>query len=253
MPVGLDWLHTILPATQAFLEGGNPYETNEGFRVILFPFWTFIALAPFAMLPYWIGRVLLFAVSLTCFTVTACKMGAERWQVILFLLSAPVIGCLNNGNIDWLVMMGLWMPPKIGLFFVLMKPQIGLGIALYWMYASWFVGGWVWVYRTLAPVLTAYLLSFIGYGFWIVDLSGMNVNPENLSAFPHTIFLAVILLYAAMEKPEKSLAIFSGPLLAPYVSQFSYAASLIALFSRKHLFLLAWVLLWIPVIVRYLR
>jgi hypothetical protein len=251
MPIGLDWLQSILPAVQVFLAGGNPYAIAEGYYRAPFPFWTFLVLAPFALLPYWFGRLLLFVTSLIAFTITAHKMGANRIQLIFFLTSSAVIGCLNNGNIDWLVTLGLWMSPQIGLFFVLMKPQIGIGIALYWLYDAWTRGGTGQVAKTFLPVSLGYLASFIMYGWWL-KLDSYGSNPDNMSAFPWIVPIGGLLLGYALANRKKDLSIFSGVLFAPYVSQFSYAASLLSLFNRRHLFLLAWILLWIPVILRVL-
>ena len=248
MPVGLDWL-IILPAVRVFLEGGNPYQLGE--QNVLFPFWTFIALVPFAVLPYWIGRVLLFIVSLIAFAFTANKLGATRLQFILFLSSSAVIGCLNNGNLDWLVTLGFWMPPQMALFFVLMKPQIGLPVAIYWLYIFWRHAGWLEAVKVFAPVTGAYLLSFIMYGFWPIQMLWMSKNPENMSAFPFSVLPGLVLVYLSVRRNETNLSMFSGPLLAPYASQFSYSASLLALLYRPKLFILAWVLLWIPVLVRF--
>lgn len=251
LPVGTDWIH-ILPAVEAFLRGGNPYLVGEGFHKVYEPFWTYILLAPFALFPFWVGRTLLFIVSLGAFMYTAVRLGATRWQLLLFLSSAAVIGCLNNGNLDWLVTLGLWMPPQIGLFFVLIKPQVGIGIALYWAWASWILSGWKGVVRVFAPVTAAYLLSFLLYGFWIKQLIGMDVNPDNWSGFPLTVLPALLLIYSSARWWNRKLFMFSSPLLAPYTSQFSYSVSLLALFEKPILFVVAWILLWIPVLVRIL-
>ena len=251
VPIGLDWFQSILPAVQVFLAGGNPYAIAEGYYRAPFPFWTFLALAPFALLPYWVGRVLLFISSILAFSLTARKMGADLIQLTLFLTSSAVVGCLNNGNIDWLVTLGLWMPPQVGLFFVLIKPQIGIGIALYWLRNAWGQGGIRQVVKTFLPISLGYLASFILYGSWL-QLGTYGTNPDNMSAFPWVMPIGGFLLGYGLMNRKKDLSIFSGALLAPYVSQFSYAASLLPLFHRKRLFLLAWVLLWIPVIVRVL-
>lgn len=249
MPVGVDWL-TISPAVDLFLQGQSPYLLTEGWRRTLFPFWTYLLLLPFEILPFWVGRCLLFVVSLTAFAYTAIRMKASHWQLVLFLTSSAVIGCLNNGNIDWLVTLGLWMQPQAGLFFVLIKPQIGVPIALYWAYILWQLHGWKGVAKAFAPVTVAYLTSFLLYGFWIKHMLGMQNNPENMSGFPFTVPVGLFLLYIALRNKEGNLSVFSGPLLAPYTSQFSYAAPLLALMHRPRLFVLAWVLLWIPVLVR---
>jgi len=249
MPIGLDWM-IILPAVKEFLLGGDPYLVGEGFAKVYFPFWTYILLIPFSTIPFWIGRGLLFAVSLIAFAYTAIRLGATRWQLILFLSSSAVIGCLNNGNIDWLVTMGLWMPPWLGLFFVLIKPQIGLPVAIFWMYITWKKKSWKGLLQTFAPVAAAYLLSFLAYGFWPLHLFGMESNPENMSAFPFALPIGILLTIISIRRQEMSLSTFSGPLLAPYTSQFSYSASLLALLQRPRLFILAWILLWIPVLLR---
>jgi hypothetical protein len=249
LPIGLDWL-VILPAVQEFSRGKNPYLVGEGFHQVYEPFWTYLVLTPFSLGPYWLGRGLLFVVSLIVFAYTAHRMGAARWQLLLFLCSSSVVGCLNNGNLDWLVTLGLVLPIKYGLFFVLIKPQVGIGIAIYWMFACWFVGGWHYVLEQFAPVTVYYLVSFLWYGLWPLELIGMNSNPDNMSAFPWTVPIGIFLMYISIRLARKRLAMFSGPLLAPYVSQFSYSVSLLALLDQPRLFVLAWVLLWIPVLVR---
>lgn len=251
LPIGLDWI-VIQPAVRMFFDGQNPYLFGENFAKVYEPFWTYLFLAPFALAPFWVGRVLLFIVSILTFGYTAYRLGANRWQFVLFMTSASVIGCLNNGNLDWLVTAGLWMPPQIGLFFVLIKPQVGFAVALYWMYSIWRESGWRETLRVFAPVTVAYLLSFWMYGFWMAQLDGMNANPENMSAFPYSVPIGLLLVYISIRDRDKNLSSFSSPLLAPYASQFSYSVSLLSLFNRPALFLLAWILLWLPVLARYL-
>lgn len=249
IPPGPDWL-VFLPATRAFLAGENPYLVGQGFGKVYEPFWTFLLLAPFALLPFWTGRVLLFFVSLVAFLVTAVRMGAGRWQVLLFLCSAPVIGCINNGNVDWLVLLGLWMPPSLGLFFVLMKPQVGIGIAVFWLYQDWARGGPKQVTRTFLPVTLAYLISFGLYGFWLLQFIGMPANPERMSTFPWLAPIGLFLMVRALTDRDRRLSLLVGPLVTPYISQFSYAAPLLGLVRRPRLFLLAWIAFWLPVLAR---
>lgn len=156
-------------------------------------------------------------------------MGADRIQLIFFLTSSAVVGCLNNGNIDWLVMLGIGMPPQLGLFFILMKPQIGIGLALYWLYEAWTRDGIRQVVKTFLPVSLCYLVSFMRYGWWL-ELSIYGPNPDNMSAFPWVMPIGFLLIGYALVNHNKDLSIFSGVLFAPYVSQFSYAATLLPLF-----------------------
>jgi len=243
-----DW-GVFLPCVQAFLRGQNPYLIGEGFRKVYEPFWTYIILAPFAMLPLWPGRILLFAISMIAFAVTAIKMGAKPWQLFLFLLSATVMGDVYDGNINWLVTLGIWMPPAIGLFFVMMKPQIGACIALYWMYIAWKQGGLQKVATTFAPVTIGYLISFALYGFWFKELFGMPYNPANISTFPYAIPIGVLLLVLSLRNQKKNLSSFVSPLFAPYTTRQNYAVSLLSLFEYPHLFVAAWAVTWIPLLI----
>jgi hypothetical protein len=248
-PPGGDWLN-FLPAIQAFLQGGNPYLVGKEFYGVYEPFWTYILLAPFALLPFWVGRILLFLVSLVAFAVTAVKMGASKFQLVMFLCSTSVFGGLYSGNIDFLVTLGYWMPPQFGLFFVLMKPQIGVCIAIYWMYMAWNEGGVREILRVFAPITGAYLLSFFMYGFWPGYLFNMPNNPWNWGLFPYLVPIGIFLLYKALQQKDKRLAGISSPLVAPYVTGYNFSIILLSLFNRPALFLTAWAAIWITVFIR---
>ena len=245
-PFGGDWLN-FLPAIKIFLQGGNPYLVGKEFYGVYEPFWAYLLLAPFALLPFWTGRILLFLVSLVAFAVSAVKMGASKFQLVMFLFSSSVFGGLYTGNIDFLVTLGFWMPPTIGLFFVLMKPQIGACIAIYWMYRAWREGG-VWeIVRVFAPVTGAYLLSFLLYGFWLKHLFNMANNPWNFGIFPYLVPIGIFLLYKALQQQDKRLAGMSSPMIAPYVTTYNFSIMLLSLFNRPALFLAAWVVLWLKI------
>ena len=248
-PAGGDWLN-FLAAIKVFLQGGNPYLVGKEFYGVYEPFWTFILLAPFALLPFWVGRILLFLVSMAAFTFTAVKMGASKVQLVLFLCSVPVFGGLYMGNIDFLVTLGYWMPPQIGLFFVLMKPQIGICIAIYWMYMAWKDGGVREVVRVFAPVTGAFLLSFVLYGFWFKHLFNMPNNPWNWGIFPYLVPIGIFLLYKAIQQKDIRLSGVSSPMIAPYLTAYNFVIVLLSLFNRPALFIVAWATTWVIIFFR---
>lgn len=245
MPIGLDWLN-ILPSVKEFLSGGNPYSVGQVFE----PFWTYIILSPLAFLPFWVGRVILFLVSLIVFAYSAIRLGATRWQLIFFILSSAVVGCLNNGNLDWLVTAGLWMPPQIGLFFVMMKPQVGIGLLIFWSWQTWKNDKFPGLIKLLGPISLAYLISFWLYGLWPLRMLSLPDADINMSTFPYGIWAGLALLYISMKDNDKNLAAISSVFFAPYISQFSYSVVLLSSFKNKIVFALIWVGLWIPVLMR---
>ena len=245
MPIGLDWLN-ILPSVREFLSGGDPYSVG----IVFEPFWTYIFLAPFAVMPFWVGRVLLFLTSLGVFAYNAIRLGATKWQLIMFLLSSAVVGCLNNGNIDWLVTAGLWMPPQIGLFFVMMKPQVGIGLLIFWSWQAWNKNKFIGLAKLLGPISIAYLASFLFYGLWPLRMFTLSNADINMGTFPHGIWIGLTLIYLSFKHKNKDLAAISSVFFAPYVSQFSYSVVLLSSFKYKVIFVLIWIGLWIPVLMR---
>jgi hypothetical protein len=248
----VDW-DVFYPAIRIFLSGGNPYLYGNGLLRVFEPFWTYLLLSPLALLPPLTSRIVLTVTAFLVYAFSAVKMGAKPWQLGLFMLSAPVINDIYNGNITWLVTMGLWMPPQIGLFFVLMKPQIGFLISIYWFYTAWKTGGPMQVIKTFGPVVIAYLISFALYGFWFRQM--LIQTDESLQEgpilFPYLVPSAIILFYFAIRRNEMKLSALATQFVAPYVSMANFASSMLCLFDRPVLFVGLWLAWWIPVFVSY--
>jgi hypothetical protein len=124
-------------------------------------------------------------------------MGAQPLAIISILLSPPFLHLLRNSNFDWLVVIGFILPPSIGLFFVLVKPQIGIGIAIYWLFLHWKKKGVCGVILVFSPVTLAFILSFAIYGFWLPLMfksHGMETK-WNLSLWPYSILIGSALIF----------------------------------------------------------
>lgn len=250
IPIGIDWLNTYMPAALAMWHGQSPY----GESVFYAAPWSLIPLIPFALMPYDIGRWGVFIFGFVAFAFTAFKLGTKPLSMIIFLTSAAVIGCLNNGNIEWMPLLGFVMPPWLGLIFVMIKPQVGIGIAVYWFIEAWRNGGIKQAAKTFAPVTIAFLISFWLYGLWPLRFqTTLDLSVDNTSLFPNGIFVGLVLLAYAIRKNEKRAAMASGPFLAPYVLQFTWSAPLVVLVTEPWLLFVAWVGLWIPVMMRILN
>lgn len=252
LPVGLDWHNAYRPAALSMLQGKSPYGMSEYGQAFYNAPWALIPFLPFAIMPYQIGRVGIFIMGLAGFTVLAYKLKAPPVSLLIFLSSASVIGCLNNGNIDWLPMLGFILPARWGLIFVAMKPQVGIGVGIFWLFESYKQGGIRKVVETFTPLIVLLALSFWLYGFWFLEFSRLENNLNNMSLFPYSVLVGVYLIWASLRKQDIRHAMASSPLLAPYVTQFSYAAILTALLQKPVWLGIVSVLLWIPVILRVL-
>jgi hypothetical protein len=252
LPIGLDWRDTYRPAALAMARGESPYSIPIYYAAP----WGAALLIPFALLPYEIGRFLLFFVSLLAFAFIPIRLGTfQRYPLaaVLFLTSAAVVGCLNNGNIEFLPLLAIVCPPWLGLILIAIKPQVGLGLAIFWGIQIWRYKGPRAVLWSFLPVSLMLIGSFIIYGAWPLRFSQtLALSVDNTSFFPWSVPLGIILLYVGVYLNWNTTALAASPLLAPYVLQFTWSALLVECLDRPRLLFFAWVALWVPVILRVL-
>jgi hypothetical protein len=227
-PPGHDWQATLRPAIVDYVFHGQSPFLQPAFHS---PPWVLLPLIPFALLPVGVDNVVLFLLALVVFGLCAWRLGARPLPLALFVLSPPTINVAYNGQIDWYVPLGLFLPRPLGLFFVLAKPQIGLGIAVYWLFDSYRQGGLRHVARDFAPVTLAFALSFVVFGPYLLQ-TGELLAPGiwwNITFWPYGIPIGLGLLVGAIRRKTVRPAIASGAFLSPYVAIYSWSVPLLAL------------------------
>jgi hypothetical protein len=245
LPEGIDWRDTYRPAAQALLAGHSPFSVDIYFAAP----WVLLPLLPIALLPVNIGRGVLFLIGMIAYAYTAYKLGATIVTLVVFLLSPPVVHGLLNSNIEWLSLLGFVMPAQIGLFFILIKPQIGFAVAIYWLIEAWRSGGIREVLRVFLPVTIALLVSFAIFGFWPARFQDtLNLTRSyNASLWPGSIPVGIALLVAAIHRRKIRFAMGASPCLSPYVLLHAWSGALVALVNQQVEFIGAVVGLWILV------
>jgi hypothetical protein len=246
LPRTVDWHGAFRPATLAALAGRTPYDT-PGY---VYPPWTVIPLIPIAILPEQTSQAALLIVSLGAFLFAAYRLGATRVTAFLFLLSPPIIHGLLNGNIDWLVILGFVLPPQIGLFLVTIKPQMGFGVAVYWLVEIWRENGLKEVIRVFWPVTLSTLASFVLFGLWPLRSSSALTESGNSSLWPLSIPVGLALLVAALRERKSGYAMGAAPCLSPFVNFHSWSGALIAIVPRVPETIAAVAGLWILILIR---
>jgi hypothetical protein len=246
-PPGVDWETAFRPAAREMLTLRSPFRVPGFFN----PPWTAFALIPFALFPEQVGRVLLIFAGLIAYAYTAYKLGGSKWAIIAIVLSPPVMHNMLNGNIDWLSLLGLIMPPQLGLFFVTMKPQLGVAVVIFWLVESWRTGGFRQTLRVFWPITLVSILSFFLYGFW-PSRSGVEVDLWwNASLWPLSIPVGLALLVAALRKRDIYYAMGASPCLSPYVLFHSWIIAVYAVIRSTPETIAAVIGLWILVAIRY--
>lgn len=227
-----DWLDSYRPAIRAMFSGQSPYAIRPQFPISNPP-WVFLLLSPIALLPPNLGSSVIFTAYLFGMGYAAYKMKAKPVGLAAFLLSFAVISGAVNGQIDFLVVLGLFLPPQLGLFLVLAKPQVGIAVALFWAVAAYRSGGLRQLMQVFFPVSAAFLLSFGLYGFWPLGAIRFGSAPWNVSLFPWSILPGLALMFLAIRKQNVKLALPVSPMLSPYLAPHSWALALLSIVDGK--------------------
>lgn len=247
--VGIDWKETFYPVARAVLGGKSPYSIPT-FRNVP---WTVLPLLPFALLSETIGGIAFFIATFATYGWVAYKLNASRVALIAFLLSPPVFYGMRMLNVDILVLIGFVLPAPIGLFFVIIKPQMGLAMVIFWLAEAWRNGGIKEVFKTFFPVTLALLLSFVLFGNWQAgrgsDLAG---STWNASLWPWVIPIGFVLVMLSLRDSRKDYAISASPFLSPYLAYHSWAGVLLGLVQNDFELVTAVVGMWLVAVVRLL-
>jgi hypothetical protein len=247
-PFGPDWRDVYRRAALDLLHGRNPHDTLQ--PRFLNPTWILLPILPIAALPMELGGAIFLVASLGSFAYAAYRLGATPIAMGAFILAPPVMHCVLNGNIDWIPLLGVTMPPQIGLFFVTAKPQIGAPIVLFWLVETWRGGGWREVARVFAPVTVALGITILLFGVWFLDWTGQPGQWWNASLFPYSVPVGLSLVYASLRTRDIRFALPAGPCLSPYVLFHSWSAAVIAVVHRQRWAILVSAALWILLLVR---
>lgn len=184
-----------------------------------YPPWVFVFLRPLAMLPWWVGYLAIWALSL----IVATHYLRTWWRVLLFAVSAPVMLTLLYSNIDVLLVSALMTPLGLALLIVSCKPQALVG----WIARRWFAQGRLW---QLLPLMTVFVVSLAVWGWWPAQL-GTDALASNFSItwwWPWTVPLGLALLVTR----SPGLWLVGSVLVTPYL-QLYHLAPVLAYFYRR--------------------
>lgn len=245
MNFGIDWYQTWLPASSALLAGHSPYTVPT---FISAP-WALLAVLPLAWLPPTVGRWVWFFISLAAFAAVPWRLGASPVATVAFLLSPTVVHCLLNANMDWLPLLGLILPRPLGVFALAVKPQVGIGVLVFWLAESIHEGPLA-VARLLAPVCIVTALSFAVFGWWPGLFAQATAHTWNASLWPYSLPVGAGLLVHALRVRRWEHALAAGPCLSPYVALHSWAGALLAIVRSPVETVAAVIGMWVMVIMR---
>jgi hypothetical protein len=247
-PFGPDWREVYYRAIKDLLAGRNPHETVQ--PRFLNPTWILLPMLPLGALPIAWGGAIFFLASVMSFAYAAYKLGASPLAMGAFVFSPPVVHCLLNGNVDWIPLLGVVLPPQIGLFLVTAKPQIGVTVSLFWLVEAWRKGRAREVARVFGPVIVAFGVTFVIFGFWPRMWLDQPEQWWNASLFPWSVPFGLWWIAQALRKREIKYALPAGPALSPYVIFHTWSAAVISVVSSERATLALSAGLWVLVLLR---
>jgi hypothetical protein len=243
--IGMDW-HFFREAFFELIAFRSPFNVQGYFN----PPWVLPILAPLLILPERLGSSIVSALSLIGIAFLCYKQGAKPLVILAILFSPAVILEARCANITWLVALGLLLPPKWGLLIVLIKPQVGVGIAIYWIIEAWRNGRLRAVINLIAPTTAAFLISILLFGLWPLNFRNAIATPWNFSHWEIFLPIGLMLLITALRNRKPQLAIVCSPMLSPYISLHAWLISLIGLSSDILFTLIAVIGLWIIFLIK---
>lgn len=190
----------------------DPY-TVEGFYN---PPWTLIPFLPLGWMDLQAAKTFFFAGMLVCFLLVPYKLGLKWWAILLFVLSPPVLACLWIGNLEWVVLLGLIVPAPFSTLLYLVKPQVGIGLALLTLVEK--------KGRPLTMLLVAVLVGIWCVPGWTtrsIEMWGAIDSRINWSIWPLGLLLGIPALAVGLFARKRDLCLAVGPLLSPYVLMYS--------------------------------
>jgi hypothetical protein len=219
-----------------------------------FPYvpWTGLLLSPLGGAPDRLATAVTNALAVVVFGWGAKRLGGPEWVAILVLVSPPGFFMFRNGQMEWLTLFGVLLFNGLDLLFIIIKPQVAIGIVLPRLKRA----GSNWM-RYLAPVAIAGILSLLIWPGWPLRALP-DPNPEwlratwNWSVWPWGVPVALVLLWFAWRRSDDRLGLAASPLLSPYVNMPNYLGLMLVLAARwpKWAFIV-WAIFWLTGLIWY--
>lgn len=206
-----------LNAARDVLRGASPYHVPQ----FVNPLSVSVLFAPLSPLPDALVLRLVALVSVTIYALVILRTARLWWIGLLLMLTPIFLYNVFYSNLDWLVFAALLVSPVPAFLLAMVKPQIGLGVALIALLMVWQRN------KPLALLLVAleaciFAVSFAAGMRWSDPVSHYG----NFSVFPFGVVIGLPLLVLSLKRRDAVMALSAMPFLSPYVGPQSWIAVL---------------------------
>src|SRR5271157_2624285 len=236
MPIMIDW-YILSQVSSAWK---NPYQIT-GF--VSPPYIT--AFLAYAWLPLLWSNAINMLISIIVLGIANWKYKGGWIGLLLIFTSFEFLQLLGKNNIDWIPLLGVMLPPQLGIIMLSVQPQTLAGVGLIWLKEH---GPKIFI--PFAILITVSLAIWHGWPIeWIKSMQGIQKSAWNASLFPWSIPLGLFMLYKAWKSNDEILAAMATGCFAPYFGIYSLSP-VIAIAGKKYRWvaILLWCLGWIMVL-----
>ncbi len=210
------WGDQLWTFTSALSHLDNPYESAGFFNMP----WAMVLLIPFDPLPLELAALIQIMLYFGLLALIVEKFGGGRAALAIALTSPLALDAALEINIDWMVCIGLLVPPMWSGPWLLIKPQTAFGYVFSFSRRD-FV-------RATIVVLVTVLIAFILWGNWPLNLienmrryePNTLVNLAPLSILPGIVSIGIGLGlgYYGFRKRDAIICILAGLFFVPYTA-----------------------------------
>ncbi len=181
--------------------------------------WTLILLLPFELTSLEVQTLVQTGLYFVLLGLVIIKFGGNKWGVVVALSSALAADTVFELSIDWIVCIGLLVPPMWSLPFLMVKPQTAFGYLLSFERRAFI--------RATMVGLAVLLASFVIWGAWplamMENLSNqliqlVNLSPMALLPVPLSILIGIGLGGYGFWRRDPILSTAAGVFFVPYIA-----------------------------------
>lgn len=239
-PVWIDQQRIFIPVAR---------QLADPFQVVFFANapWTALLLIPFSLLPLPLAVLAQLCLYFAILTAVVFKFGGGLKTVLIVLTSFVAFDAAVELNVDWLVALGLLVPPTWSGPLLLVKPQVAPGYWLSFKGRQLLISG--------AVLLAVLLLSWVIWPGWPLQMreaaAPLTERAYNLApmALLHPIIsfvIGVALAWRTIKQHDPVLGILAGLFFVPYIAFYSLLIPLALAATRwPRMALLISVVMWV--------
>ena len=246
---GDDW-ETFHGAARRILAGEPLYGEKVTFAYYSNPPWLALTLLPLSLLPLRWGWAALCVLSMLAVLVVSRRWNLSLLKTALALASPSMTYILLHGQIDSLIIAGIWFSYEWWPLFAFGKPQVAIGLLFgiprrYWI-------------RSAVVILIAFAVTIGFFGNWPMEVlrqpRPFEMEAHNLwgGLFPFQVPVGVALILLGISRSDEKFLIAGSPFLAPYAATSSLIGPWLAAsaFLKDWQVLLVWLSWWGAVVFR---